>query len=121
MTAIRPALHALLVGAALSLAAAAPAAAAGFDASIKNNSLALSPDGRTAAASNSEEGRVLVYDVASGKLARTLDGFVTPRNIVFSPDGTRFYVSDSGSGRITSYGTGSGREVWLAMSEVVWE
>ena len=97
--------------AAVLLAATAPGIAAGFDGAIRNNSLALSPDGRTAAVSNSEESRVLVYDVTSGKLARTLDGFVTPRNIVFAPDGSRFYVSDSGTGRITAYDTATGQEV----------
>ncbi|SDM30751.1 40-residue YVTN family beta-propeller repeat-containing protein [Methylobacterium phyllostachyos] len=102
--------HVALFGAALALAAATPDLAAGFDSAIKNNSLALSPNGRTAAASNSDEGRVLVYDVTSGKLSRTLPGFVTPRNIVFSPDGARFYVSDSGTGRVTAHGTATGKE-----------
>ncbi|NKR04643.1 beta-propeller fold lactonase family protein, partial len=88
-------LRSLMAGSALLLTTVAPALAAGFDGAIKNNALALSPDGRTAAVSNSEESRVLVYDVTAGKLVRTLDGFVTPRNIVFAPDGARFYVSDS--------------------------
>lgn len=56
--------HAFRTALALvALAAGLPAEAAGFDSSIKNNSLALSPDGRTAVASNSEEARIVIYDV----------------------------------------------------------
>ena len=89
------------------------AQATGFDSAIKNNSLALSPDGATAVVSNSDETNVLVYDLRSGKVAYKLSGFVTPRNIVFAPDGAKFYVSDSGTGQITVFETATAKPVGI--------
>ena len=71
-----------------------------FDADIKNNSLAVSPDEHLAAVSYSDEQRVIVYDLQTGKPIKTLTGYVTPRNILFAPDGKRFYVSDSSLGTV---------------------
>lgn len=89
-------------GMAAEPATSAPAAAARwtFDGSIHNNSLAVSPDERTAVVSYSERPDVIVYDLATGKVRAVLNGFVTPRNIVFSPAGDRFYVSDSSLGTV---------------------
>ena len=75
-------------------------AEAPFDADIKNNSLAVSPDEHLAVVSYSDERRVIVYDLQIGKPVKTLEGYVTPRNIVFAPDGKRFYVSDSSLGTV---------------------
>ena len=75
-------------------------AEAPFDADIKNNSLAVSPDEHLAAVSYSDEKRVIVYDLQTGQSIKTLAGYVTPRNIVFAPDGKRFYVSDSSLGTV---------------------
>ena len=75
-------------------------AEASFDADIKNNSLAVSPDEHLAAVSYSDEKRVIVYDLHTGKPIKTLEGYITPRNIVFAPDGKRFFVSDSSLGTV---------------------
>ena len=88
-----------ILGLVGSLTASARAEAP-FDADIKNNSLAVSPDERLAAVSYSDERRVVVYDLQTGKPVKTLGGYVTPRNIVFAPDGKRFYVSDSSLGTV---------------------
>ena len=72
-----------------------------FDADIKNNSLAVSPDEHLGVVSYSDEKRVIVYDLQAGKVLRVLDTFITPRNIVFAPDGLRFYVSDSSLGTVS--------------------
>lgn len=84
--------------------AAEPATAAAarwtFDGSIHNNSLAVSPDERTAVVSYSERPDVVVYDLDRGKVRAVLNGFVTPRNIVFAPGGERFYISDSSLGTV---------------------
>ena len=88
-----------VLGLAASLAPLAQAQTP-FDAQIKNNSLAVSPDERLAAVSYSDEKRVIVYDLQTGKAIKTLEGYVTPRNIVFAPDGQRFFVSDSSLGTV---------------------
>ncbi len=75
-------------------------AEAPFDADIKNNSLAVSPDEHLAAVSYSDEKHVIVYDLQTGKSIKTLEGYVNPRNIVFAPDGKRFFVSDSSLGTV---------------------
>ena len=75
-------------------------AEAPFDADIKNNSLAVSPDEHLAAVSYSDENQVVVYDLQTGRPIKTLRGYVTPRNIVFAPDGKRFCVSDSSLGTV---------------------
>ncbi len=87
------------LGCAASLAPLARAEAP-FDADIKNNSLAVSPDEHLAAVSYSDEKHVIVYDLQTGKAIKTLEGYVTPRNIVFAPDGKRFFVSDSSLGTV---------------------
>lgn len=81
---------------------ATPAAATRwtFDGGIHNNSLAVSPDERTAVVSYSERSDVIVYDLTTGQVRAVLNGFVTPRNIVFAPAGDRFYVSDSSIGTV---------------------
>ena len=75
-------------------------AEAAFDADIKNNSLAVSPDEHLAAVSYSDEKRVIVYNLKTGQPIKTLEGYVSPRNIVFAPDGKRFFVSDSSLGTV---------------------
>lgn len=72
-----------------------------FDGQIRNNTLALSPDERTAVVAYSQGPELIVYDLDSGKVRAVLDGFVTPRNIVFSPAGDVFYVSDSSLGTVS--------------------
>ncbi|MFL4473998.1 YncE family protein [Paeniglutamicibacter sp. MACA_103] len=77
----------------------------GFDADITNNSLAVSPDEKTAVVSDSREKSLLVYDLVDGGLRKKIDGFGTPRNIVFINDGSQFVVSDSTLGTLRFYGT----------------
>jgi len=71
-----------------------------FDGTIHNNSLAISPDERTAVVSYSERPDVIVYDLESKKARGVLNGFVTPRNILFEPTGRFFYISDSSLGLV---------------------
>ncbi len=91
-----------IVGLAVPARAGTP-----FDAAIKNNSLAVSPDEHLAAVSYSDEPRVIVYDLQTGQPIKTLAGYVTPRNIVFAPDGKCFYVSDSSLGTVNVVDTAS--------------
>lgn len=74
-----------------------------FDKDIKNNSLAVSPDGKTAVVSNSDSTEVLVYDLSSKSLKKVYNNFVTPRHIAYNKDGTKFYISDSSLGSIFEY------------------
>ena len=78
-----------------------------FDGDIHNNSLALSPDERTAVVSYSERPDVVVYDLKTGMVRSVLRGFVTPRNIVFAPSGEFFYISDSSLGTVAKVATSS--------------
>lgn len=84
---------------------AAGANTAGFDAGITNNSLAVSPDEKTAVVSDSREKSILIYDLADGSLRKRIGGFGTPRNIVFINRGAQFVVSDSTMGTLRFYGT----------------
>lgn len=93
----------ILLATCLVAQTAAAHATGPFDSTIKNNSLAVSPNEAIAIVSYSDEPGVLVYDLKSGKVRTKLTGFITPRNIVFTPDGARFFISDSGTGRITSF------------------
>jgi YVTN family beta-propeller protein len=94
--------------AAMAAEPAPPAAARWtFDGAIHNNSLAISPDEKTAVVSYSERPDVLVYDLASGQVRAVLKGYVTPRNIVFAPSGQQFYVSDSSLGTVAVIDTAS--------------
>lgn len=87
----------------------------GFDADITNNSLAVSPDEKTAVVSDSREKSLLIYDLAEGGLRKKIGGFVTPRNIVFINDGSQFVVSDSSLGTLRFYST----EDYALQDEVV--
>lgn len=87
----------------------------GFDGDITNNSLAVSPDEKTAVVSDSREKSILIYDLAEGTLRKTIGGFVTPRNIVFIGDGSQFVVSDSTLGTLRFYSTGD----YLLQDEIV--
>nr|WP_297201619.1 YncE family protein [uncultured Pluralibacter sp.] len=78
-----------------------------FDGDIHNNSLAVSPDEKTAVASYSELPDVVVYDLVNGKVRKVLKGYVTPRNALFSPDGKAVYLSDSSLGVVRKISTGT--------------
>jgi len=78
-----------------------------FDAAIVNNSLAISSDGRIAAASDSRISGVRIYNLESGRLLRTLAGFVSPRNCLFTPDGNTLLISDSTLGEVVMLETHS--------------
>ncbi len=86
-----------------------------FDAEITNNSLAVSPDEKTAVVSDSREKSIRVYDLAAGGLIKKIGGFGTPRNIVFINEGSQFVVSDSTLGTLRFYGT----EDYALQDEVV--
>jgi len=96
---------AALLGTATSAVAQSAPARTTFDGQIRNNSLALSPDERTAVVSYSERAEVIVYDLQKNAVRGVLRGYVTPRNIVFAPDGDSFYVSDSSLGTVTRVNT----------------
>ncbi|QHK22317.1 beta-propeller fold lactonase family protein [Pseudarthrobacter psychrotolerans] len=102
-------------GAASSDSAAAENSKTGFDADITNNSLAVSPDEKTAVVSDSREKSLLIYDLAEGGLRKKIGGFGTPRNIVFINDGLQFVVSDSSLGTLRFYST----EDYTLQDEVV--
>ncbi|MDI3195952.1 beta-propeller fold lactonase family protein, partial [Pseudarthrobacter sp. AL07] len=87
----------------------------GFDTDITNNSLAVSPDEKTAVVSDSREKSLLIYDLAEGGLRKKIGGFVTPRNIMFINDGLQFVVSDSSLGTLRFYST----EDYALQDEVV--
>lgn len=87
----------------------------GFDADITNNSLAVSPDEKTAVVSDSRENSLLIYNLVEGGLLKKIDGFGTPRNIVFINDGSQFVVSDSSLGTLRFYST----EDYTLQDEVV--
>ncbi len=74
-----------------------------FDGAIKNNSLAVSPDEKTAVASYSDSTQIKIYDLDKGSLKTTIKGFVNPRNILFSPDGKLLYITDSSHGYLMAY------------------
>ncbi|NIF22492.1 YVTN family beta-propeller repeat protein [Candidatus Pantoea multigeneris] len=76
-----------------------------FDAQIRNNTLAISPDEKIAVVANSERSEIIIYDLTTGKIRETLQGYLTPRNILFSPDGDYFYISDSSLGKISKIET----------------
>ncbi|RBQ33691.1 YncE family protein [Rahnella variigena] len=78
-----------------------------FDGDIHNNSLAVSPDEKTAVASYSERSDVVIYDLAAGKVRKVLKGYITPRNALFSPDGKAFYLSDSSLGVVKKISSGA--------------
>ncbi|MFP5312594.1 MAG: YncE family protein [Actinomycetes bacterium] len=78
----------------------------GFDSDITNNSLAVSPDEKTAVVSDSREKSLLIYDLVNGRLRERISGFVTPRNAAFINDGAQFVVSDSSLGTLRFYDTG---------------
>jgi sugar lactone lactonase YvrE len=59
-----------------------------FNAQIKNNTLAISPDETIALVAYSDNAYVEAIDLKNGNRQR-LEGFITPRSIVFSPDGAR--------------------------------
>ncbi|MBK5017174.1 YncE family protein [Pantoea sp. S62] len=97
-----------LTAAALLMVSAAAGAVGSrwtFDGDIHNNSLAISPDEKTAVASYSERSEVIVYDLATGKVRKVLKGYVTPRNVLFSPDGKAIYLSDSSLGVVKKIST----------------
>ncbi|MDR6998642.1 beta-propeller fold lactonase family protein [Neobacillus niacini] len=82
-----------------------PTEVEGFDGNITNNSLAVSPDEKTAIVSDSREQFLRVYNLGKGTLRKEIKGFVTPRNIVFIAEGSEFVVSDSTLGTLRFYNT----------------
>lgn len=60
------------------------------------NDLAFSPDGRQVATLSYGDGAVMVWDVRTGRLVRTLSGLSpSPYSIAWSPDGARIAGGDS--------------------------
>ncbi len=74
-----------------------------FDGDIRNNTLAVSPNEKTAAVGNSDTPIIYIYDLKTSEKQAMLSGFVTPRNILFSPDGEFLYISDSSLGVIFKF------------------
>jgi len=92
--------HTLALAAILGGSAYAQARHGTLESSIHYNSLAISPDGRTAVASCSERPDVIIYDLEAKQVRGLLNHFITPRDIQFDPTGRYFYVSDSSLGVI---------------------
>jgi len=78
-----------------------PVGEAGGDGIVLQNSryvndLAFSPDGRQVATLSYGDGAVMVWDVRTGRLVRTLTGLSpSPYSIAWSPDGGRIAGGDS--------------------------
>ena len=62
---------------------------------INISSLAISPDGRIAAASSSDRPYVVIYDLQFQKMRGVVHDFITPRSILFDRSGRYLYVADS--------------------------
>src|SRR5262249_48807853 len=80
-----------------------------------NNSLVASPDGKLLAAGR-HIGTVLLYDAATGKAVRTLDGHTTYLPIyalAFSPDGSSL-VSCAADSQVICWDVATGKPRWKA-------
>jgi RNA polymerase sigma factor (sigma-70 family) len=80
------------------------------------NSFALSPDGKLLAAGNYHEGRVHVWDLATGQRLHTLEhGGPGVRCLAFAPDGTTLAVGElnrtEGNNRIVLWNAGAGKKL----------
>lgn len=62
---------------------------------INTSSLAISPDGRTAAASSSDRPYVVIYDLEVQQTRGVVHEFITPRSVLFDRSGRYVYVADS--------------------------
>jgi RNA polymerase sigma factor (sigma-70 family) len=81
------------------------------------SALALSPDGKTAAAAG--EGRLRLIDVATGKPLSTLSDLGMGASMVaFSPDGTRLAVCDASGAKIKVWRARDGQ--LLQAFDIVW-
>jgi WD40 repeat protein len=77
------------------------------DRNYNTKAIALSPNGRTLAYATARKG-VLLWDVATGKLAKTLSGSVgLPVGVAWSPDGRMLAVG--GTDAVQMWDTGSGK------------
>ena len=72
--------------------------------------LAFSPDGRTLVSSGGDDGRIIVWDVASGQQRESMTGALRARvGPVFTPDGTRLFTVGLDSSIIAWDVTGTDR------------
>jgi YVTN family beta-propeller protein len=83
----------------IAMGTASTTKSSAFNAQIKNNTLAISPDETIALVAYSDNACVEAIDLKNGNRQR-IEGFITPRSIVFSPDGARVYISDSSMGLV---------------------
>lgn len=75
---------------------------------------AVSPDGKTAIAVHSGNGRISVVDLDSMSVVKTLYTGQWPNYAVFNSDGKRLYVSNAGSNNISEIDTHS----WKVLREL---
>ena len=72
--------------------------------------VAASPDGRTLYVAGADAKQVVVVDVPSGKVSRSIDMQAEPTGLVLAPDGAKLYVTCAApEGRVCTVDTGSGR------------
>jgi YVTN family beta-propeller protein len=72
----------------------------------------VSPDGKQIWVANAQDGTVSIVDVASKKVARTLDANVRGANrLKFTPDGKSVFISSLGGGDLVILDAATGKDV----------
>jgi WD40 repeat protein len=87
----------------------------------RSKAVAFSPNGRSLAASTDHDGRILLWDLAAGRIRMRLRGRFPALDLAFSPDGRSLAAGERGEARVTLWdlGTGRGRSIFRASSGVI--
>jgi len=70
--------------------------------------VAITPDGRIAAATHPGGGGISLVDLDRGEMTATVPTGPMPNYLAWSPDGTRLYVSNAGDGTVSELAFGHG-------------